>query len=69
MSAPMGWDNTTEMVATVVDSLAHLTRQYINVHSERANTDPMFRVPRPYEVTRVIETITLSQFGTMLKED
>lgn len=45
----MGWDNTAEMTATVVDSINVLTRHYINVHSETP-IDPIPLMPRPYEV-------------------
>jgi len=67
----MGWDNTTEMVATVVDSITHLTRVLINVNSEQPNTDPIPLMPRPYEPAREPvkpNTISLAEFGDLLKE-
>jgi len=69
----MGWDNTTEMVATVVDSITHLTRVLINVNSEQPNTDPIPLMPRPYEAAVDVEpvrpnTISLAEFGDLLKE-
>lgn len=47
-NAPMGWDNTAEMTATVVDAINILTRHYINAHSE-SPIDPLPLMPRPYE--------------------
>ena len=67
----MGWDNTTEMVATVVDSITHLTRQFVNVNSETPNQDPLMLVPRPYEAaveTVQAELISLAAFGEMMEE-
>ncbi len=68
----MGWDNTAEMTACVVDAVNVLTRVLVNVNSERSDTSPVPRVPRPYEAAPVAaepQTISLSQFGTLLKED
>ena len=67
----MGWDNTTEMVATVVDSITHLTRQFVNVNSETPNHEPLMLVPRPYAAPVepvAAETITLAAFGNMMEE-
>ena len=69
-NAPMGWDNTTEMTATVVDAINALTRLYVNAHSE-SPIDPIPLMPRPYEAAREPvkpETITLAAFGDLLKE-
>lgn len=66
----MGWDNTTEMTATVVDAINALTRFYINAHSE-SPIDPLPLMLRPYEAAREPvkpETITLAEFGDLLKE-
>ena len=65
----MGWDNTTELVAAVVDAVNVQTRVLINVNSENPDRTPVERVPRPYEVKPVAETITLTEFGDWLKED
>jgi len=61
------------MVATVVDSITHLTRVLINVNSEQPNTDPLLLMPRPYETAVDVEpvrpnTISLAEFGDLLKE-
>lgn len=70
MSAPLGWDNTTEMVATVVDALAHLTRMYTNANYENPNTGPVPLVPRPFQDAAPVkpQTISLAAFGDLLKE-
>ena len=66
----MGWDNTAEMTASVVDAINALTRIYINAHSE-SPIEPIPLMPRPYEAAREPakpETITLAAFGDLLKE-
>jgi len=68
----MGWDNTAEMTATVVDSINALSRLYINANSE-SPIDPLPLMLRPYEAAVDVEpvkaeTITLAEFGAMLKE-
>ena len=68
VGTPMGWDNTTEQVAAVVDSLELLTRLYINAHSDSGDTSPVARVPRPYESPTVPETFSLAQFANVVKE-
>ena len=70
LNAPMGWTNTAEMTASVVDAVNALSRLYINAHSE-SPIDPIPLMPRPYEVAREPvkpETITLATFGDLLKE-
>jgi len=71
----MGWDNTTEMVATVVDSITRLTRLTHNMNVVQADQilDPIPLMPRPYEVAVDVEpvrpnTISLAEFGDLLKE-
>ena len=67
----MGWDNTTEMVATVVDSITHLTRQYINAHSETPNLEPPMWVPRPYSAPAEPvkpQTISFAELCEIAKE-
>jgi hypothetical protein len=68
----MGWSNTAEMTATVVDSINALTRIYVNAHSD-SPIDPIPLMPRPYEATVDVEpvkpnTISLAEFGDLLKE-
>jgi selenocysteine lyase/cysteine desulfurase len=66
----MGWTNTAEMTASVVDAVNALTRLYVNTHSE-SPIDPIPLMPRPYEAAREPvkpETITLAAFGDLLKE-
>lgn len=66
----MGWDNTAEMTATVVDSINVLTRHYINVHSEMP-IDPIPLMPRPYEVTAepvAVSAGSLGDFNALLAE-
>jgi len=66
----MGWDNTAEMTATVVDAINALTRLYVNAHSE-SPIDPIPLMPRPYEPAREPvkpNTISLAEFGDLLKE-
>ena len=65
----MGWDNTTELTAGVIDAVNVLTRVLINVNTENPDRTPVERVPRPYEVKAPAETITLTEFGDWLKED
>jgi hypothetical protein len=64
----MGWDNTTEQTASVVDALNILTRHFVNANSEKTNSEPIQRVPRPYEAERVPDTITLADLGNLLRE-
>jgi len=71
----MGWDNTTEMVATVVDSITRLTRMTHNVNVAQADQilDPIPLMPRPYETAVDVapvkpDTISLAEFGDLLKE-
>ena len=69
-NAPMGWDNTTEMTATVVDAVNRLTRLFYNANFENP-IDPLPLMPRPYEAAREPvkpETITLAAFGDLLAE-
>jgi len=70
----MGWSNTTEMTAMVVDAVNRLTRMTHNVNVAQADQilDPTPLMPRPYE-TAVVEpvrpnTISLAEFGDLLKE-
>lgn len=62
----MGWDNTTEQTAAVVDALNVLIRLTYNVNAETPNRDEVPRVPRPYEEDVILETISLNQFASML---
>ena len=71
----MGWDNTTEMVATVVDSITRLARLTHNMNVSQADQilDPIPLFPRPYETAVDVEpvrpnTISLAEFGDLLKE-
>ena len=71
----MGWDNTTEMVATVVDSITRLTRLTHNMNVVQADQilDPIPLMLRPYETAVDVEpvrpnTISLAEFGDLLKE-
>ena len=72
LSAPMGWSNTAEMTACVVDAVNRLTRLTYNVNSaERGQIhDPVPLMPRPYEVavTVKVETVMLSDFNALLAE-
>ncbi len=66
----MGWDNTTEMVATVVDAINIQTRHFINANSETP-IDPIPLMQRPYEapVEPVKpETISFAEFCDIVKE-
>jgi len=66
----MGWDNTTEMTATIVDAINVMTWLYASAHSE-SSVDPIPLMPRPYESVREPvkpATITLAAFGDLLKE-
>ena len=44
----MGWTNTAEMTASVVDAVNALSRIFINANSETP-IDPIPLMPRPYE--------------------
>jgi len=66
----MGWDNTTEMVATVVDSINVLTRLFHNANFETP-IDPIPLMPRPYEapVEPVKpDTVSFAEFCDIVKE-
>ena len=69
----MGWSNTTEMAAGIVDELKVLQRLTHNaaVGESDQNRDPIVRVPRPFEAEQEPakpETISLAEFGDLLKE-
>ena len=69
----MGWDNTTEMAAGIVDELKVLQRLTHNVAVGTSDQihDPVVRVPRPFEVAAEPvkpETISLAAFGDLMKE-
>ena len=68
MGTPMGWDNTTEQTASVVDSLQMLIRLYVNANSDASDSSPVARVPRPYEAPVVPESISLGAFANLVKE-
>ena len=66
----MGWTNTAEMTASVVDAINALSRLYVNAHTE-SPIDPIPLMPRPYEAAREPvkpNTISLAEFGDLLKE-
>ena len=68
----MGWTNTAEMTASVVDAVNALSRLYVNAHTE-SPIDPIPLMPRPYDAAVDVEpvkpeTITLAAFGDLLKE-
>jgi len=64
----MGWDNSVELLASVVDAIQALTRLYINAHSE-SPIDPIPLVPRPFEVVApTAQTISLSDFTSLMEE-
>ena len=67
--APMGWDNSVEMTATLVDSVRHLTDLFVMANSDQQH-DPLPRVPRPYEANEPVKpsTISLSQFNSMMED-
>ena len=62
----MGWDNTTEQTAALVDAVNVLIRLTYNVNAESPNRDEVPRVPRPYEVAPERETISLAGFASIL---
>jgi len=67
----MGWSNTVEMTAMVVDAINQLARltYNINVSQENQILDPVPLLPRPYEPAREPvkpETITLAALGDLL---
>jgi hypothetical protein len=69
----MGWSNTTEMAAGIVDELKVLQRLTHNIAAGESDQDrdPIVRTPRPFEVEQEPakpETINLAQFGDLLKE-
>lgn len=70
MKAPLGWDNTTEMVATVVDAVNYLARLVYNANAKEPDTSDLPRIPRPYgdEIKPEPESISLNEFTKMLRE-
>jgi hypothetical protein len=71
----MGWDNTTEMVATVVDSITRLTRMTHNMNVAQADQilDPIPLMLRPYETAVDVEpvkaaAVSLADFNALLAE-
>ena len=65
----MGWDNTTEQTAALVDAINVLIRLTYNVNAESPSRDEVPRVPRPYEVAPERETISMTQFAAFVSED
>lgn len=69
LNAPLGWDNSVELLASVVDAINVQTRVLMNVNSSTSNTDPVPQVPRPYQVAESEpEAISLTDFNSLLKE-
>jgi hypothetical protein len=66
----MGWDNTTEMVAAVVDALNVLIRLTYNAASTNPQTDAIPRITRPYESDKELEPkgISLTDFTDILRK-
>jgi hypothetical protein len=69
MNAPLGWDNITELSAQTVDLLHALIRLTANVNSERANTDELPRVPRPFEVKPEPKQASLNDLSAFLNKE
>lgn len=72
LKAPLGWDNTTEMVAGVIDAINYLARMFYNANAKDADKSDLPRVQRPYEDALPKpepKTISLFELGTMLKGD
>ena len=69
LKAPLGWDNTTELTAQVVDSLNYLARLYQNVNFENADKSELVNVKRPHDVVAETEpeTISLADFNEMMR--
>ena len=63
----MGWDNATEQTASVVDALQVLIRLTHNINASTPSSDDIPRVPRPYEAAPEQETISISQFNSLLE--
>jgi hypothetical protein len=69
MDAPLGWDNTTELLAETVDTLNLLARMFYNANSERPNSDELPRVQRPYDKTTAALPVTsVDEIQSFLKE-
>jgi hypothetical protein len=70
LDAPLGWDNTTEQTANVVDAVQYLARLFFNANSEKPDRDPLPRVPRPYEAQTKQEApgVSLAEFANIIKE-
>ena len=69
----MGWSNTTEMAAGIVDELKVLQRLTYNAAAGESDQirDPIVRVPRPFDAEQEPakpETISLAEFGDLLRE-
>jgi hypothetical protein len=64
LNAPLGWDSTTEMVASAVDSINFLARLFQNANYQPDKSN-LARTPRPYEDAVDApepQTISLSEF-------
>jgi hypothetical protein len=67
----MGWDNTAEMTASVVDAINRLIRLFYNANFEDPIKDPIALMPRPYEapVEPVQpDTVSFAEFCDIVKE-
>jgi hypothetical protein len=65
-NAPGGWDNTTEMVAELIDTTHGVLRVLQVAHLKDPPTGDLPRVPRPYETTVAPKTLTLSELSGFL---
>jgi hypothetical protein len=70
LSSPLGWNNTTEMAASIVDAINVLTRVTMNVNSTKPIQGEIPRVPRPYEDKAPEESkgISLSDFAGLIQK-
>ncbi len=65
-SAPNGWDNTTEMVAELIDTTHGIIRILQAVHTQNPPTGDLPRVPRPYEKPAEPKTVSIAGLADFL---
>jgi len=67
----MGWDNSTEMLAAILDATNYLTRLFRNANFKDPDGSEIPRTQRPYEDAQEIEreSISIDEFAKLMKGD
>ena len=63
----MGWDNSTELLATVVDSLTYIARLIRNANFNNPDSSEIPRVVRPHEDEISPQRASLNDFAQLMR--